>query len=423
MISIKSKKGENNLMLSETAMLIIVATILIIMLVILVRMYLIFEDPDVIASKQAYNRLFKAIESVRSDDGITYEIVSLRDEFGIIILNPQSDKNGLVKFKSTDKNELFDVTLSKELLSKKKTQICFFRYEKTKWPRQKTISQVNECKELNVRFSANYLFDGIYTEYQVVELRNNHDGTITISPTNYDTNYVPESVDAMKAFFVDEMQKQIDKVTTSRLIDLKIDKWYQKSGKVAIEKEGLYVIKLLDGPDANPNPPYNSEFNIKTKMDIGIVVIMLKNCNPTNNLEFPLDSESEEKINICSVKNIMQLKGDRTVIVKEANNLEYKIKIENLKEYNAVNSNTGKSFEFKDYIGSNTEPRKSYQYYKIKNVYLYILDKEIRLGIFVFSEIDLDETYWENIISNVNFQNKVKELVCGEGNVDDCNIF
>ena len=62
--------------------------------------------------------------------------------------------------------------------------------------------------------------------------------------------------------------------------------------------------------------------------------------------------------------------------------------------------------------------------YLFKKLYLYKMEKSgITIGFFILSDVDLTTENFKILLGNVNFQNKVKELVCGEGNVDDCNIF
>lgn len=422
----KSKKGENNLMLSETAMLIIVATILIIMLVILVRMYLIFEDPDVIASKQAYNRVFTAIESLKKDGDITYEYASLRKNNGILILNSETLTRSPLPVYLPFTNSQEDIDFLPEY-KKDLPKIC---YVYTHLKEGKRIIKINECKRISTNLELNYLLE-LATSPTIAIKKDSNLLQIISLQTGYDPKAIYSILGLLKAqsFRIGEKLK-----SSNQLIDLEAEKWFseasESNGEIIIAKEGQYFLKGKSG--SVEHTLANTGVDIATFL----VISNLKILDPLENFENIFDEEDEYKdftglTKLCLLDNIGRLDPQSITIHKRKmieNEYTYENIINRLLTVEEFRTNPTNSLCLKkegtcsEYTASINEGTDAHLFFK--KLYLYKMEKSgITIGFFILSDVDLTTENFKILLGNVNFQNKVKELVCGEGNVEDCDIF
>ncbi len=408
MISIKSKKGENNLMLSETAMLIIVATILIIMLVILVRMYLIFEDPDVIASKQAYNRLFKAIESIRNDGDITYEYASLRNNHGILILNSETTKADNLYLFNPITGYPEEVNLLEEY-KKGTPKICYvYTTQEVKGGKTERNIKINECKQLSSNLKQSYLIEQdampliITKKNSIIYIKSESEGIY--DPRQYNNPY------SSKLFYSIELSEKLKNL--NQLIDLEVENWFSREqtneGTAIIEKQAQYLLKWKLGE--------TDELLTNTQIDVGVIAIVSYALKPQDGFEdIEILKYEEQFVKLSSIDNIG--KFENIEITKESTQM-FNTDPQVLK-LNAL-GDTPNNICVKlsnDHCIANMN-------YLFKKLYLYKMEKSgITIGFFILSDVDLTTENFKNLLGDVNFQNKVKELVCGEENIDNCKIF
>jgi hypothetical protein len=212
---------------------------------------------------------------------------------------------------------------------------------------------------------------------------------------------------------------------SNTLIDLEVENWFSldtinRNNKIIVEKEGQYALKGLH---------YDLELTLaNTYVDIGIVLITSYYLNPLDEFKditlskFEYNGISKE-VKLSAIENIGKLKIDNL------NRLE----VNKLSTAERPNININQEFlqvinlgeEDSNICAKNNEAQCVGPFLKeFKKMYLYRIEGPyITLGFFILSDNDLEESKFKLLVDDPNFQNKVKELVCGEENIDDCEIF